>query len=312
MINILSQILCCLVFEIIMRLLVYLHAGIYEPQGITVPEPLQTVCTRWGGDPFSLGSYSNVAVGASGDDYDILAESVGDGRLFFAGEATTRRYPATMHGAFLTGLREAANMAQFAKARTAKKKIDRSLSNSSHSCASLLMDLFREPDLEFGSFSIIFGRKNADPKSPAILRVTFSEPRKKNQEGSKMDQQHSNKVLFQQLQSHFNQQQQLHVYTLLSKQQALELREVRGGDEMRLNYLCEKLGIKLVGRKGLGPTADSVIASIKAQRGVRKPSSTPLALKPGESHWIFLYMYLYPKIYNFSLLTREITFLWFW
>ncbi|XP_022765460.1 protein FLOWERING LOCUS D [Durio zibethinus] len=257
--------------------------GIYEPQGITVPEPLQTVCTRWGGDPFSLGSYSNVAVGASGDDYDILAESVGDGRLFFAGEATTRRYPATMHGAFLTGLREAANMAQFAKARTAKKKIDRSPSNNAHSCASLLMDLFREPDLEFGSFSVIFGRKNADPKSPAILRVTFSEPRKKNQEGSKTDQQHSNKVLFQQLQSHFNQQQQLHVYTLLSKQQALELREVRGGDEMRLNYLCERLGIKLLGRKGLGPTADSIIASIKAQRGVRKPSSTSLALKSGTS-----------------------------
>ncbi|TYI29568.1 hypothetical protein ES332_A05G325300v1 [Gossypium tomentosum] len=237
--------------------------GIYEPQGITVPEPLQTVCTRWGGDPFSLGSYSNVAVGASGDDYDILAESVGDGRLFFAGEATTRRYPATMHGAFLTGLREAANMAQYAKSRTAKKKINRSPSSNAHSYACALMDLFREPDLEFGSFSVIFCQKNANPKSPAILRVTIS--------------------AFQQLQSHFNQQQQLHVYTLLSKKQAFELREVRGGDEMRLNYLCEKLGIKLVGRKGLGPTADSIIASIKAQKGVRKPSSTPLAPKSGTS-----------------------------
>ncbi|KAK8299326.1 hypothetical protein V6Z11_D05G315300 [Gossypium hirsutum] len=231
--------------------------GIYEPQGITVPEPLQTVCTRWGGDPFSLGSYSNVAVGASGDDYDILAESVGDGRLFFAGEATTRRYPATMYGAFLTGLREAANMAQYAKSRTAKKKINRSPSSNAHSYASALMDLFREPDLEFGSFSVIFCQKNANPKSPAILRVTISEPRKKNLESSKTDLQHSNK--------------------------AFELREVRGGDEMRLNYLCEKLGIKLVGRKGLGPTADSIIASIKAQRGVRKPSSTPLAPKSGTS-----------------------------
>ncbi|PPR81951.1 hypothetical protein GOBAR_AA38765 [Gossypium barbadense] len=257
--------------------------GIYEPQGITVPEPLQTVCTRWGGDPFSLGSYSNVAVGASGDDYDILAESVGDGRLFFAGEATTRRYPATMHGAFLTGLREAANMAQYAKSRTAKKKINRSPSSNAHSYACALLDLFREPDLEFGSFSVIFCQKNANPKSPAILRVTISEPRKRNLESSKTDQQHSNKVLFQQLQSHFNQQQQLHVYTLLSKKQAFELREVRGGDEMRLNYLCEKLGIKLVGRKGLGPTADSIIASIKAQKGVRKPSSTPLAPKSGTS-----------------------------
>ncbi|XP_065870319.1 protein FLOWERINGUS D isoform X2 [Euphorbia lathyris] len=255
--------------------------GIYEPKGITVPDPIQTVCTRWGSDPFTFGSYSNVAVGASGDDYDILAESVGDGRLFFAGEATTRRYPATMHGAFLSGLREAANIAQHASARTMRMKVSRSPSKNAHNCASHLADLFREPDLEFGSFSVIFGRKNTDPKSAAILRVTFNEPRKKNQEGSGPDQQHSNKLLFQQLQSHFGQQQQLHVYTLLSKQQAFMLREIRGGDEMRINYLCEKLGVKLVGRKGLGPTADSLIAAIKAERGSRKVTSTSLALKVG-------------------------------
>ncbi|KAL5569394.1 hypothetical protein UlMin_025969 [Ulmus minor] len=257
--------------------------GIYEPQGINVPEPIQTVCTRWGSDTFSLGSYSNVAVGASGDDYDILAESVGDGRLFFAGEATNRRYPATMHGAFLSGLREAANMAHHTDARSMRIKVDRNPSKNAYSYASLLADLFREPDLEFGSFSVIWGRKNADPKSTAILRVTFNEPRKTKHEGSKPDRQHSNKLLFQQLQSHFNQQQQLHVYTLLSRQQALDLREVRGGDEMRFNYLCEKLGVKLVGRKGLGPNVDSVISSIRAQRSNRKPTSTSLTLNTGTS-----------------------------
>ncbi|KAK7393004.1 hypothetical protein VNO78_21454 [Psophocarpus tetragonolobus] len=257
--------------------------GIYEPKGINVPEPIQTVCTRWGSDPFCYGSYSNVAVGASGDDYDILAESVGDGRLFFAGEATTRRYPATMHGAFLSGLREAANMAHHDNLRTLKMKVDKAPSNA-HSCASVLADLFREPDIEFGSFSVIFSGKNTDPKSPAILRVTFSEARKKCHQVAKQDQQHSNKLLFQQLQSHFNQQQLLHVYTLLTRQQVLDLREVRGGDEMRLNYLCEKLGVKLVGRKGLGINADSIIDSIKAERGNRKPvSSASLALKPGVS-----------------------------
>lgn len=52
------------------------------------------------------GSYSNVAVGAlGGEEYDILAENVG-GRVFFAGEATTKKHPATMHGAFLSGMRE--------------------------------------------------------------------------------------------------------------------------------------------------------------------------------------------------------------
>ncbi|XP_062186211.1 lysine-specific histone demethylase 1 homolog 3-like [Phragmites australis] len=259
--------------------------GIYEPQGIEVPDPLQSVCTRWGTDSFSLGSYSHVAVGASGDDYDILAESVGDGRLFFAGEATTRRYPATMHGAFISGLREAANITLHANARAAKTKVDKSPSTNTQACAAILMDLFRQPDLEFGSFSVIFGGKASDPKSPAILKVELGGPRKKcATEGAKAEQHHSNKLLFQQLQSHFNQQQQLYVYTLLSRQQAMELREVRGGDEMRLHYLCEKLGVKLIGRKGLGPGADAVIASIKAERNRSRtkpgPSKMKESLKP--------------------------------
>ncbi|XP_042033196.1 protein FLOWERING LOCUS D-like isoform X1 [Salvia splendens] len=236
---------------------------IYEPQGIEVPDPIQTVCTRWGGDPLSCGSYSNVSVGASGDDYDILAESVGDGRLFFAGEATNRRYPATMHGALLSGFREAANMAQYTKVRASKIKAEKIPSQNAHTCASILADLFRQPDVEFGSFALLFSRKNADPM--AILRVTFGGHRKKP------DQQFSNKLLFEQLHSHFNQQQEFHVYTLLPKQQALELRELRGGDETRLNYL-EKVGVKLIGRKGLGPSADSIIASVKAERSSRRRS----------------------------------------
>ncbi|KAI3458934.1 hypothetical protein Pfo_015597 [Paulownia fortunei] len=255
-------------FEIVdptqsVRRVLQILRGIYEPQGIEVPDPIQTVCTRWGSDPLSCGSYSSVAVGASGDDYDILAESVGDGRLFFAGEATNRRYPATMHGALLSGFREAANMAHYAKVRALRLKVEKNPSQNAHTCASILADLFRQPDVEFGSFAVLFGRKDAN--SMAILRVTFGGHRKKP------DQQYSNKLLFEQLQSHFNQQQEFHIYTLLSKQQALELREVRGGDEGRLNYLC-KVGVKLVGRKGLGPSADSVIASIKAERSSRSHS----------------------------------------
>ncbi|KAF3615706.1 Lysine-specific histone demethylase 1 -like protein 3 [Capsicum annuum] len=255
--------------------------GIYEPQGIEVPEPIQTVCTRWGNDPFSLGSYSNVAVGASGDDYDILAESVGDGRLFFAGEATNRRYPATMHGAFLSGLREAANIAHHAEVRAMGLKVEKKPSKSAHYYATVLDDLFREPDVEFGSFSIIFASKSSDPESPAILRVNFNVPQSRNHGGTRPDRHLSNKLLFQQLQSQFNNQHDLHVYTLLSKQQALDLREVRGGDPMRLNFLSEELGVKLVGRKGLGPNIDSIIASIKAERGTRKHGSRSLTPKSG-------------------------------
>ncbi len=56
------------------------------------------MATRWAADPLSFGSYSSVAVGASGDDYVTMAQDVG-GRLFFAGEATIHKWPATMHGA---------------------------------------------------------------------------------------------------------------------------------------------------------------------------------------------------------------------
>ncbi|EEB11361.1 Peroxisomal N1-acetyl-spermine/spermidine oxidase precursor, putative [Pediculus humanus corporis] len=76
-----------------------------------VPQPKETVVTRWRADPWSRGSYSFVAVGASGSDYDMLAAPVSSSpdippRLFFAGEHTMRNYPATVHGALLSGLRE--------------------------------------------------------------------------------------------------------------------------------------------------------------------------------------------------------------
>ncbi|KAK6640889.1 Lysine-specific histone demethylase 1A [Polyplax serrata] len=76
-----------------------------------VPQPKETVVTRWRADPWARGSYSYVAVGASGSDYDMLAAPVSSSpnvppRLFFAGEHTMRNYPATVHGALLSGLRE--------------------------------------------------------------------------------------------------------------------------------------------------------------------------------------------------------------
>ncbi|PSN46770.1 Lysine-specific histone demethylase 1A [Blattella germanica] len=100
-----------------------------------VPQPKETVVTRWRADPWARGSYSFVAVGSSGSDYDILASpvlpplAVGQStttipRLYFAvlcgrlsylcfviGEHTIRNYPATVHGAFLSGLREGGRIA---------------------------------------------------------------------------------------------------------------------------------------------------------------------------------------------------------
>ena len=42
----------------------------------TVPQPCKHRVTRWRGDPWALGSYSYVAAGSSGNDYDDLARPV--------------------------------------------------------------------------------------------------------------------------------------------------------------------------------------------------------------------------------------------
>jgi len=70
--------------------------------GDAIPEPEGYLITRWGKDPYSFGAYSHIPPFASGDDYDVLFEPV-DNVLYFAGEATSREYPATQHGAYLTG-----------------------------------------------------------------------------------------------------------------------------------------------------------------------------------------------------------------
>lgn len=73
-----------------------------------VPDPLETIITRWASDRFTRGSYSYVAAEALPDDYKRMAENVGN--LHFAGEATCGTHPATVHGAYLSGLRAASEI----------------------------------------------------------------------------------------------------------------------------------------------------------------------------------------------------------
>lgn len=73
--------------------------------GHSVPEPEETHLTRWHADPFSRGAYSFIAAGATLDDRGRLAEPAD--RLFFAGEACHARFPATVHGAYLSGVEAA-------------------------------------------------------------------------------------------------------------------------------------------------------------------------------------------------------------
>ncbi|MBE7437485.1 MAG: FAD-dependent oxidoreductase [Spirochaetales bacterium] len=69
--------------------------------------------SSWSRDPFALGSYSHIPPGASFADYKHLARPVAE-RLFFAGEATHEDYPATVHGAFLSGKRAARQVTEAA------------------------------------------------------------------------------------------------------------------------------------------------------------------------------------------------------
>lgn len=74
-----------------------------------VPTPVASHVTRWRSDPHARGSYSFPALGQSLDDFDALAEPVGE-RVLFAGEATSRAYFGTLHGALLSARREATRL----------------------------------------------------------------------------------------------------------------------------------------------------------------------------------------------------------
>jgi len=111
-----------------------------------VPAPKDYVVTKWRKDPWAKGAWSYLQTGATGNDYDACADPVvldsneqifqetrlnelanqcdkttnpllkkiepsNAPRLFFAGEHTTRYHFASAHGAVLTGLREAARIA---------------------------------------------------------------------------------------------------------------------------------------------------------------------------------------------------------
>jgi len=60
--------------------------------------------TAWAHDPWARGSYSHALPGRAGDRAVLAAP---EGRLFFAGEATSPHYFSTAHGAYQTGIRAA-------------------------------------------------------------------------------------------------------------------------------------------------------------------------------------------------------------
>ncbi|KAL6975376.1 Lysine-specific histone demethylase 1 2 [Sarracenia purpurea var. burkii] len=231
--------------------------GIYSPKGIDVPNPIQTICTRWGSDPLSYGSYSHVRVRSSGSDYDILAESVGS-RLFFAGEATNRQYPATMHGAFLSGLREASCIFQATRGwkSNPRKCIQKHVAPSN----DILVDLFKKPDLAFGNFLFVFDPLTEDTKSMGIMMTTLVRSNSQFINGNSCykDQRENS--------FHHSHDQPLQLYVILSRGQAHELQLVTGGDWNRLSYGLKYLGLKLMGANAVELFGNSLIANIATAR----------------------------------------------
>lgn len=111
-----------------------------------LPKPVETIITRWSQDPFARGTYSFMARGSTGKDYDLLAEPVGN-TMFFAGEATMKNYPSTVHGAMLSGMRAATEITNkylgdvnkiFTKPSSSSSIKSASRANNCHLCQHVL------------------------------------------------------------------------------------------------------------------------------------------------------------------------------
>lgn len=76
---------------------------------VATPIPVSYLRTNWSADPYALGSYSFIGVGASPADRRTLQQPAG--RIHFAGEATSTSAPSTVHGAFRSGRRVAGDVA---------------------------------------------------------------------------------------------------------------------------------------------------------------------------------------------------------
>lgn len=74
--------------------------------GAHAPEPVGFLATRWSLDPYTHGAYSYVRVGSKPGDFDGLAKPIAK-TILLAGEHTTFEYHATVHGAYLSGVRAA-------------------------------------------------------------------------------------------------------------------------------------------------------------------------------------------------------------
>jgi len=77
--------------------------------GTNIPQPVSMHKTTWHTNPFSLGAYPHLAPGSDLSDCNILASPINN-KVFFAGDATSEKYMATAHGAYISGIDAANNI----------------------------------------------------------------------------------------------------------------------------------------------------------------------------------------------------------
>lgn len=80
-----------------------------------LPEPTRFLRTSWSTDPFALGSYSYLPPNPLGASVRAHLSAPVGGRLYFAGEATSAKAPATTTGALLSGRRAAKEVLEAAR-----------------------------------------------------------------------------------------------------------------------------------------------------------------------------------------------------
>lgn len=94
-----------------------LHRAITTWLGREPPKPTAVHVTRWARDEFARGSYSHMIKGISEtkhrETFQQPAVSRNGSVLRFAGEHTSRNHFATVHGALLSGWREADNILKY-------------------------------------------------------------------------------------------------------------------------------------------------------------------------------------------------------
>ncbi|MGI9356927.1 MAG: flavin monoamine oxidase family protein, partial [Rhizobiaceae bacterium] len=71
--------------------------------GKSVPNPVDSLATRWSKDRWTLGAYSYVNVGTKPADFNALSTPIAK-TVLLAGEHTGFDYHGTTHGAYLSGL----------------------------------------------------------------------------------------------------------------------------------------------------------------------------------------------------------------